>query len=68
MANNVIFQVVGGKKIVMDNVETVADVKAQAKLEGSFVYKVNNVPADDFVQVREKDVVTAGQGVKGGAK
>ena len=62
---NVIAQVIGGSKQVLDNVETVADVKA--KLDATnHTALINGQPADDDAEVRSGDFVSLAKAAKGG--
>lgn len=66
MAKNVIAQVLGGEKKVLDDVYTVADVKA--KLGASaYTASVNGSPASDSESLEDGDFVSLSQAVKGGA-
>jgi len=62
---NVIAQVIGGSKQVLDGVETVADVKAKLDA-GSHVAQINGQPAADDAQVRSGDFITLAKAAKGG--
>lgn len=62
---NVIAQVIGGSKKVLDGVSTVADVKKELSADG-YVAQINGRPADDETQVRSGDFVTLAKAAKGG--
>lgn len=66
MANNVIFQALGGQKKVLDNVDTVSEVKRQVALEGNYTYLVNGESVSDNYELEDGDFITASQSVKGG--
>ena len=66
MVNNVIFQVVGGQKKVLDNVETISDIKKAVNLEGNYTFLVNGETVSSDYEIEEGDIVTASQAVKGG--
>ncbi len=65
MANNVVAQVLGGDKKVLDNVETVGDVKAQLAVSG-YSATVNGDTASDSDELSDGDFVSLSQAVKGG--
>ena len=67
MSNNVIAQALGGSKKVLDDVETVADVRKKLALEGAYTALINGDPAADGEDVGEGDVVTFAKSVKGGS-
>lgn len=65
MANNVVAQVIGGSKQVLDGVETVADVKA--KLDAKYhVAQINGMPANDDAKVKDSDFLSLAKAAKGG--
>ncbi len=65
MAKNIIAQVLGGDKKVLDDVNTVGDVKA--KLEAtSYTATLNGSPASDDESLEDGDFVSLSQAVKGG--
>ena len=66
MANNVIGQVSGGSKKVLDNVSTVSDVKRELGATEGYTAMVNGSPAQDNDGLYEGDVVTLAKAVKGG--
>jgi sulfur carrier protein ThiS len=65
MTNNVIAQVLGGEKKILDNVATVADVKKLMGAEG-YTAAINGSPASDSEALSEGDIVTLSKAVKGG--
>lgn len=65
MANNIIAQVLGGEKKVMDGVTTVADVKAKLGVSG-YTASINGSPANDQDALQEGEFVSLSQAVKGG--
>jgi sulfur carrier protein ThiS len=65
MTNNVIAQILGGEKRILDGVNTVADVKAKMGASG-YAAAVNGSPADDSQTLSEGDIVTLSKAVKGG--
>jgi sulfur carrier protein ThiS len=67
MANNVIAQVQGGEKKILENVETVADVRAKMSATG-YAASVNGEPADDSDEVSDQDFISFAVATKGGNK
>ena len=65
MSNNVVAQVVGGKKQVHDDVETVADVRNKMGLASNYTASINGEPASDTSIVDDSDFVTFAESVKG---
>lgn len=65
MPNNVIAQILGGDKKVLDNVNTVKDVKEKLGVSG-YTASINGDPAQDTDTVTEGDFVSLSQAVKGG--
>jgi sulfur carrier protein ThiS len=65
MANNVIAQVLGGDKKVLDSVETVADVKEKLSAQ-NYTASVNGDPASNDYELSDGDFVSLSQAVKGG--
>jgi sulfur carrier protein ThiS len=65
MANNVVVQVLGGSKKVLDNVHSVADVKSQVGAQ-AYAASINGDPATDGSQLSDGDFVSLSQAVKGG--
>lgn len=65
MANNVVAQVLGGEKKVLDNVNTVGDVKEELGAE-AYTASVNGDPAKNDYQLDDGDFVSLSQAVKGG--
>ena len=66
MANNIIAQISGGSKQVLDNVDTVAQVKTKLGAEAGYTAAINGDPADDSELLEDGDVVTLAKAVKGG--
>lgn len=66
MAQNVIAQVVGGTKKILDDVETVGDVKKALGVT-DYTANVNGDPADDGYELEDQDMVTMAKPAKGGA-
>lgn len=66
MAQNIVGQVLGGKKEVLDGVSTVADVRAKLGATGNYTASINGVPASDLDEVTDGDFVSLSQAVKGG--
>lgn len=64
-AQNVIAQVVGGQKKILDDVSTVADVRRSLGLTASYKAAVNGEPAADSVTLRQGDYVSFSEAVKG---
>lgn len=65
MAANVIAQVVGGEKKVLDNVNTVGDVRAKLGLSASYRASVQGEPQNDDFIVRAGEYVSFSEAVKG---
>ena len=63
--NDVIAQVVGGAKRVIEGASTVSDVRRQMGLANNFKAAVNGEPRDDGFQVRGGDYVSFQEAVKG---
>lgn len=66
MANNIIGQVAGGIKTVLDNVESVQDVKQRLGATEGYTAAVNGNPADNDQVLEDGDMVTFSKAVKGG--
>ena len=66
MSNNVIAQVSGGSKKVLDGVNTVSDVKRELGATDGYTAMVNGSPAQDNDSLEDSDVVTLAKAVKGG--
>jgi hypothetical protein len=66
--SNVIAQVSGGEKKVLDNVTTVGDVKEILKLAANYQGAIDGVPADDSAELSVGDYVTFAEKVKGAAQ
>lgn len=65
-ANNVIGQVLGGEKKVLDGMEDVSDVRDELGLSSDYSATVNGQPADDETPLRDNDFVSFTRKVKGG--
>ncbi len=65
MANNIITQILGGSKQVLDNVNTVGDVKTKLNVQ-AYTASVNGSPVTDNQELEEGDFVSLSQAVKGG--
>lgn len=65
MANNVIAQVLGGKKNVLDGVATVADARSKLGLPAHYQGSVNMAPANDSDELVSGDYVSFSEAVKG---
>lgn len=68
MSKNVIAQISGGNKQVIDDVDTVRDVKRKLGAETGYTAAINGDPAEDTEEVNEGDFVTLAKAVKGGRK
>lgn len=66
MSNNVIGQVAGGEKKILDNVHTVADVKRSLNVSEGYTAAINGDPAEDNDDVSDGDFVSLSKAVKGG--
>jgi sulfur carrier protein ThiS len=67
MSKNIIVQVAGGNKQVLDDVYTIAQVKAKLSLSGNYTVSINGEPAQDSDDLNEGDFVSFAQSVKGGS-
>lgn len=67
MAKNVVVQVLGGSKQVLDGATTVSDVKRQLGVD-KYSASINGEPASDHQQLEDGDFVSLSQAVKGGLK
>lgn len=65
MARNIIAQVLGGEKKVLDDVGTVKDVKVALNAT-SYTATVNGDQQADHYEVEDGDFVSLSQAVKGG--
>lgn len=65
MANNVIVQVLGGKKQVLDNVDTVGEVKKQLDA-GMYTASVDGETVGDDTVLDDGQFVSLAEAVKGG--
>lgn len=66
MAKNIIAQVSGGTKQVLDGVTTVAEIKRQLGVSEGYTAAVNGDPAGDGDTLQDGDMVTLSKAVKGG--
>lgn len=66
MAKNVMAQVLGGEKKVLDDVFTVGDVKRKLNATTGYTAALNGNAATDNESVEEGDFVSLSQAVKGG--
>lgn len=66
MAKNVVAQVLGGEKKVLDDVYTVRDVKTKLNAT-QYSASINGDPAQDGDDLSDGDFVSLSQAVKGGA-
>ncbi len=66
MAKNVIAQILGGDKKVLDDVYTVRDVKSKLGVAEGYTAAVNGDTAEDSEELQEGDVVTLSKALKGG--
>lgn len=67
MAKNVVVQVLGGSKEVMDDVYTVREVKSR-KGASAYAASINGSPAQDSDSLEDGDFVSLSQAVKGGSQ
>jgi sulfur carrier protein ThiS len=67
MAKNVIAQLSGGSKQVLDGVDTVRDVKAKLNATTGYTAAINGDSAEDNEELNDGDVVTLAKAVKGGS-
>lgn len=68
MAKNVVSQVLGGAKRVLDDVFTVRDVRGQLGLGANYRASVDGSPAEDGAAVRDGNYVSFSEAVKGAVK
>ena len=68
MANNVVAQVQGGNKVVLDDVNTVGEVAAKLNASEGYAASVNGDSASFSDELEDSDVVTFAKAVKGGAQ
>lgn len=66
MANNVMAQVMGGEKKILENMDTVSDVKNALNCQTGYTALVNGDAAEDDDELNEGDFVTLSKSVKGG--
>lgn len=66
MASNIIAQVSGGSKQVIDGVNTVAEVKTKLGATVGYTAAINGDPAEDNEALSDGDFVTLAKAVKGG--
>lgn len=65
MARNVIAQVLGGQKRILDGASTVSDVRRQLGIGAQFAAQVNGSAAGDSQYLDDQDFVTFAEQVKG---
>lgn len=65
MASNVVAQIQGGEKKVLDGVSTIADVRAKMNATG-YAASVNGDPAADQDELNDQDFVSFAVATKGG--
>ncbi len=65
MANNVVAQVVGGDKKVLDNVSTLSEVKSKLGYP-TYTGSINGEPAADHDDLDDGDFVSLSQPIKAG--
>lgn len=65
MAKNVIAQIVGGEKKVLDDVNTVADARGKMGAAG-YTATLNDRPATDTESLRDMDKLVFSVAAKGG--
>lgn len=66
MANNIIAQVAGGSKQVLDGCSTVQEAANQLGAASGYTAAINGDPADFSGRLSDGDVVTFAKAVKGG--
>ncbi len=66
MADKVRAQVLGGAEKTFDDVETVADLRKELKLERGYAVTVNGEPADEDQELNDYEFVSFAPAVKGG--
>lgn len=64
---NVVGSVAGGDPVRLEDVETVADVKAELGLSGNYTVTVNGDTQSDSFVLADEDYVCFAQAVKGGS-
>ncbi len=65
MAQNIITQVLGGSKSVMDGVSTIADIRAKLSLGANYSASIDGEPASDSSEVVDGNYVSFAHQVKG---
>lgn len=65
MAQNVIAQVVGGQKKLLDVASNVANARQQLGLSASYKASINGEPAGEDDTLSDKDYVSFSEAVKG---
>lgn len=65
MAQNVIAQVLGGRKKVLDGVSTVSDVRREMSLGANYTASIDGEAARDADAVSEGQFVSFSESVKG---
>lgn len=66
MASNIMAQVAGGTKQVVENVQTVRDVAQKMGIESGYTATVNGDTAEMSEELSEGDFVSFAKSVKGG--
>ncbi len=66
MANDVIGQVSGGSKQILDNVNTVGDVASKLGASTGYTANLNGSPAELSDGIQDGDRITFAKAVKGG--
>lgn len=65
MAQNIIGQVLGGQKKILDNVSSVGDVRRALGLGNQYRASVDGTPAEDGQFLRDGNYVSFSEAVKG---
>lgn len=65
MANNVVAQVLGGKKSILDGANTVGDARRQLGIDSKYAASVDGEPAKDSDTLSDGSFVSFTEAVKG---
>lgn len=64
-AQNIIVQVIGGQKKVMESGDNVADARTYLGLSAAYKASLNGEPVNDSTKLRSGDYVSFSEAVKG---
>jgi hypothetical protein len=63
--SNIVAQVTGGQKKIVDNVTTIKDLRLQMNLADNYVATMDGTPVNDNDYIKEKAFVSFAEKVKG---